>query len=433
MMIKVIWWAIKILAICILVAVISSQEGNTEIVWIGWKMEIPTSILVGGLIILILTILWIYNLWKMILNFPNRIINLIKENRQKSGYNALAYGLVASSAGDVESAKKYAAQAEKLLDNRDLTEMLSAHAAHLSGDKSAAYKYFSNLADRKNTEFHGHLGLMRLSLDNNKKKEALAHARKASFLQPRNPKLNSMLVIMEAQQRNYSESIVALQKARRIGSIDESRAQSLGAALYTKTGFKNLEKNELSDAEKSFGYALREKTDFIPAVIALSKIFIGNNKDRKALSLLSKTWKNQPHPEIANTLKLVWKNERASSNIAKLVDLTEDNADAQARYIIADEAISAGLTGEAKEQLSKVLSEDYNTLYYQLKSRLADKNNDKSSSNQELEKALNASPNHRWSCGSCGTSSEIWKISCENCDKIGTLDWLSPPNTSKIS
>ena len=56
MMIKVIWWAIKILAICLLVAVISSQEGNTEIVWIGWKMEIPTSILVGGLIILILTI-----------------------------------------------------------------------------------------------------------------------------------------------------------------------------------------------------------------------------------------------------------------------------------------------------------------------------------------------------------------------------------------
>ena len=218
----------------------------------------------------------------------------------------------------------------------------------MSGDKGAAYKYFSNLADRKNTEFHGHLGLMRLSLDNNKKKEALAHARKASLLQPRNPKLNSMLVIMEAQQKNYSEAIVALQKARRIGSIGESRAQSLGAALHTKIGFDNLEKNELSDAEKSFGFALREKTDFIPAVIALSKIFIGNNNDRKALSLLSKTWKNQPHPEIANTLKLIWKNERASSNIAKLIDLTEDNADAQARYIIADEAISAGLTGEAK-------------------------------------------------------------------------------------
>ncbi len=126
-------------------------------------MEIPTSILVGGLIILILIILWIYNLWKMLLELPSKISRLLRENRQKSGYNALAYGLVASSAGDVESAQKFAAQAKRLLDNKDLTEMLSAHAAHLSGDKSAAYKYFKSLADRKNTKFQG-LGILELLL-----------------------------------------------------------------------------------------------------------------------------------------------------------------------------------------------------------------------------------------------------------------------------
>ena len=133
MIFKVIWWSIKIISVCLLVALISNQEGNTEIIWIGWKMEIPTSILVGGLIILILIILWIYNLWKMLLELPSKISRLLRENRQKSGYNALAYGLVASSAGDVESAQKFAAQAKRLLDNKDLTEMLSAHAAHLSG------------------------------------------------------------------------------------------------------------------------------------------------------------------------------------------------------------------------------------------------------------------------------------------------------------
>ena len=118
MIFKVIWWSIKIISVCLLVALISNQEGNTEIIWIGWKMEIPTSILVGGLIILILIILWIYNLWKMILELPSKISRLLRENRQKSGYNALAYGLVASSAGDVESAQKFAAQAKRLLDNR---------------------------------------------------------------------------------------------------------------------------------------------------------------------------------------------------------------------------------------------------------------------------------------------------------------------------
>ena len=122
MIFKVIWWSIKIIAVCLLVAIISNQEGITEIEWIGWKMEVPTSILIGGLIILILVILWIYNLWKIILNLPSKIFRMIRENRQKSGYNALAYGLVASSAGDVESAQKYAAQAKRLLDNKELTQ-----------------------------------------------------------------------------------------------------------------------------------------------------------------------------------------------------------------------------------------------------------------------------------------------------------------------
>mgnify|MGYP001367418222 CR=1 FL=1 len=120
MIFKVIWWSIKIIAVCLLVAIISNQEGISEIEWIGWKMEVPTSILIGGLIILILIILWIYNLWKIILNLPSKIFRMIRENRQKSGYNALAYGLVASSAGDVESAQKYAAQAKRLLDNKEL-------------------------------------------------------------------------------------------------------------------------------------------------------------------------------------------------------------------------------------------------------------------------------------------------------------------------
>ena len=193
MIFKVIWWSVKIIAVCFLVAIISNQEGITEIEWIGWKMEVPTSILIGGLIILILIILWIYNLWKIILNLPSKIFRIIRENRQKNGYNALAYGLVASSAGDVESAQKYAAQAKRLLDNKELTEMLSAHAAHLSGDKNAALEYFNSLSERKNTKFHGQLGLMRLAIDNNNHDEALNRARIASNIQPRNPKLNRFL------------------------------------------------------------------------------------------------------------------------------------------------------------------------------------------------------------------------------------------------
>ena len=57
MIFKVIWWSIKIIAVCLLVAIISNQEGITEIEWIGWKMEVPTSILIGSFSIVVLRML----------------------------------------------------------------------------------------------------------------------------------------------------------------------------------------------------------------------------------------------------------------------------------------------------------------------------------------------------------------------------------------
>ena len=275
----------------------------------------------------------------------------------------------------------------------------------------------------QNLKFHGQLGLMRLAIENNDHDEALIRARAANSIQPRNPKLNSLLLMMEAKKENFEEAIEVLQKGRRIGSIEEEKAQNLAASLHTKIGMKKLEENQLSEAEKSFALALREKTDFIPAVISLSKIFIGKDNQRKALSLLSKVWKIKPHPEIAQTLKLIWKNERASVNIANLINLTEDNANSQARLIIADEAISAGLKGEANDQLSKISTEQHNKTYHQLMSRLADQSNDKTKSNQELEKALEANPSQAWACSSCGFSYDFWSIKCINCDNIGSIEW----------
>ena len=55
MIIRLIWWSL-IISICIIVAFIANQEGNSQIVWVGWKMEIPTSILFGGFLLLIIII-----------------------------------------------------------------------------------------------------------------------------------------------------------------------------------------------------------------------------------------------------------------------------------------------------------------------------------------------------------------------------------------
>ena len=60
-------------------------------------------------------------------------------------------------------------------------------------------------------------------------------------------------------------------------------------------------------------------------------------------------------------------------------------------------------------------------------SRIADQSNDKTKSNQELEKALNKL-SQAWVCNSCGFSYDFWSIKCSNCDNIGSIECPKNPS-----
>ena len=432
MFLSIIWWILRLSIVAIIVGILSVQEGLSEIEWIGWKISISTSFLIGLIFFIILLSIWFNNIWNLIIDTPNKILSALRDKRQQDGYKALAYGLFASSAGDIEGTKKYALKAHKLLKNPDLTEMLSAHAAHLAGDKIAAKNYFNNLSTRDSTEFHGHLGLMRLAIEEFDHEKALLHARKSAILQPRNPKIFALLVKMEARSNNFIEAYKALQSGRRIGSFSEKRAAKLSSSLQTAIGFSELEKNNINDAQKFFTSALRENNNFLPAALNLSKIFIGQGYKSKALKFLKNIWNSNPHPDIIKALKLVWEEKRASGVVSKFIDITNDKIGSQARLLIADEALSAGLIGEASDQLNKISEDEYDSYYFHLKSRIADINDDKVSSSKALEQAFDAPRKFNWNCSSCGTSSKNWEINCQSCEEVGTIDWQAPPDTIKI-
>ena len=432
MFLSIIWWILRLSIVAIIVGILSVQEGLSEIEWIGWKISISTSFLIGLIFFIILLSIWFNNIWNLIIDTPNKILSALRDKRQQDGYKALAYGLFASSAGDIEGTKKYALKAHKLLKNPDLTEMLSAHAAHLAGDKIAAKNYFSNLSTRDSTEFHGHLGLMRLAIEEFDHEKALLHARKSAILQPRNPKIFALLVKMEARSNNFIEAYKALQSGRRIGSFSEKRAAKLSSSLQTAIGFSELEKNNINDAQKFFTSALRENSNFLPAALNLSKIFIGQGYKSKALKFLKNIWNSNPHPDIIKALKLVWEEKRASGVVSKFIDITNDKIGSQARLLIADEALSAGLIGEASDQLNKISEDEYDSYYFHLKSRIADINDDKVSSSKALEQAFDAPRKFNWNCSSCGTSSKNWEINCQSCEEVGTIDWQAPPDNIKI-
>ena len=102
-----------------------------------------------GLIVLILVALAILKLLgflaalvRFLLGDETAISRYFSRGRERRGFDALSDGLMALAAGDAHAANKQAAKAEKLLNRPELTQLLTAQAAELSGDRGRTYEAY---------------------------------------------------------------------------------------------------------------------------------------------------------------------------------------------------------------------------------------------------------------------------------------------------
>jgi uncharacterized membrane-anchored protein len=157
---------------------LGAQPGMLQLEWLGWQLEMRTSLAVAILVILALALVFIDRLFRGLLGLPSWLGRNLSRRRTESGHRALTLGLMAVSAGEPDEARRQAARAQRLLAAPQLTDLLSAQAAHMSGDHKAAGRYFTSLTRDRDTAFLGHIGLARLALENDQPDQALAAARR---------------------------------------------------------------------------------------------------------------------------------------------------------------------------------------------------------------------------------------------------------------
>ena len=124
--------------VALVVSWFNQQTGESQIQWLGYEIQISTSLLVGFVIAFAVLVMLFDRLWRLIRNWPKMMAHGWQYRRRTNGERALGLGLVALAAGDSRSAQKQARKAEKLLGRGLLPDLLAAQAAHLAGDKNAA-------------------------------------------------------------------------------------------------------------------------------------------------------------------------------------------------------------------------------------------------------------------------------------------------------
>ena len=403
---------------------LAGQGGESRIDWLGYRIEIRTSLLIAALVSLALLILLVDRLLSYLVMLPTRLTRGIRLRRREEGDQAVAIGLVAAAVGDGSEAAKQARRARRLTGPTTLTGLLDAQIATMKGDTDAAGRFFDGLTGNRATAWLGHAGTMRLKTEAGDDGAAL-EAGRAAFASRRNePGLARALFVLEAREGNWPEAIDALKIVLRRAKkgVERKEAETAMAVLYHQLAANSG--NPLKHLEKALGH----DPGLVPAAVQAVEALMEKGATRKATSLLEKSFLAGPHPDVAALLIEHWPGSEAA-NLARLMRLADRGGNrSEAVGACASVAVRLQLWGEAKRLAERIPEEERDA---QIWSILADvgrnppegKRGDWPVVEECLARAAAAPRSAGWTCGRCGHLTDRWQAHCAQCDGFAALQW----------
>ena len=478
MFIRLVWLILLVLVAGALASWLASQPGMLQLEWLGYQLEMRTSLAVALVVVLGLIVIFADRLLRGLLDLPGLLGRNLARRRAAQGHRALALGMIAVSAGEPAEARRQASRAQRLLSAPQLTDLLSAQAANLSGDHRAAGRYFTSLTGNADTAFLGHIGLARLALEDDRSDDALAEAQKALSLRPKSALAARQVMVLQAERGNWDAALPALNvmalnvptpqmktpntKApnTKAGADDEDAQviARLRAALNfllaregvpefmgaESTGGGFMETGSSGPVHSSTAHsstvnqlqtALAAWPAFWPAAILLADIHLAAAAPRKAVKSLEAAFRVMPHAAIATRLQTAW-NSNEGKTVARLLKLVAASGDTahEARSVVAAVALAHGLTGEAGRLIGEIPDAERDAATWRLAAQLAESgdNPDPAAANKALRMAGEAPRPRRWQCTSCQQLHDRWQAHCAGCAGFATLDWRRPDGLSPL-
>ena len=409
---------------------LAGQGGESRIDWLGYRIELRTSLLVSALVALAILVLLLDRLLSYLVMLPARLTRGIRLRRREEGEHAVALGLVAAAVGDSGEAAKQARRARRLAGPTTLTGLLDAQVATMNGNTDAAGRFFDRLADNRATAWLGHAGTMRLKSDAGDDLAAL-EAGRAAFASRRNePGLARALFVLEAREGNWLEAIDALKVVLRHAKRGAGRkeAQTAMAVLYRELAGESAANGEPGEALKHLEKALGHDPGLVPAALQAAEALLEKGAARKATALLERAFLDSPHPDVAALLIGHWPGSEAA-NLARLMRLADKGGNrAEAIGTCASIAVRLQLWGEAKGLAERIPEEERDA---QLWSILAEVGRNRPKSKRSawpvaeecLARAAAAPRSAGWTCSQCRHLMDQWQAHCIQCGGFAALEW----------
>ncbi|WP_371224866.1 heme biosynthesis protein HemY [Roseovarius sp. 2305UL8-3] len=443
------WSIIKIFIFVALVAAAAfgagyllELDGGVRIQMAGLEFNLTPLMTVIALLVLMLAIWLILKLASLliaVLKFINgdetALSRYFSRNRQEKGYKALSEGIMALASGEGDVAMAKAGKAEKYLRKPALTNLITAQAAEMKGDRRKAEEVYKRLLTNEKTRFVGVRGIMRQKLSDGDTETALKLAETAFALKPRHVEVQDTLLQLQAQTEDWKGARDTLRAKLKYGSLPRDVHKRRDAVLALSEAKDVLDDGKDIEAREAAIEANRLSPDLVPAAVMAARSYIEQGKKRYAVRVVRKAWGVQPHPDLAAAFAEIEPDETAEQRIKRFGKLTSAQPNhRETKLLNAELHIAAEDFPAARRALGDLAETDPDARALTIMAAI-ERGEGASDAVVKgwLARALSAPRGPQWVCDNCHHIHAEWAPACDNCQSFDTLSWTAPPEAAVAS
>ena len=349
-------------------------------------------------------------------------------SRERKGYEALADGLMALASGEGRTAMAKAARAEKFLARPELTNLITAQAAEMSGDTRKAQEVYKTLLADERTRFVGVRGIMKQKLAEGDTATAMKLAEKAFALKPRHEETQDVLLKLQAGAQDWAGARGTLGAKLKYGALPKDVYRRRDAVLALSEAKGVLDEGRDIEAREAAIEANRLSPDLIPAAVMAAQGYIAQDLPKYASRLLVKAWQAQPHPDLAAAFAAIHPDETPQERLKRFRKLTKHQpSHPETRMLLAELYIAAEDFPEARRALGGLAENEPTQRSLTLMAAIErGEGAEDTVIRAWLARAVTASRGPQWVCDNCHNIHPAWAPVCSHCEAFDTLSWKVP-------
>ena len=437
------WSLVKVLLFVTIIAVLTlgagyllDTGGGLRLAVAGWEFTLGPlqAVIVACVVVLLIwLVMRLFALIVAVLRFLNgdetAISRYFDRNRERKGYQALADGMMALASGEPRTAMARAARAERYLGDPQLTTLLTAQAAELSGDATRATEAYKALLNDERTRFVGVRGLLKQKIAEGDMETALKLAEKAYALKPRHAETQDTLLHLQSGQADWKGARATLGAKLRSGSLPRDVYRRRDAVLALQEARTVIDENASIEAREAAIEANRLSPDLIPAAAMAARGLIAKGDRKGAARVLKKAWSAQPHPDLAAAFAEIEPEETPADRVKRFKALTAIKPENdETKLLLAELNLAAEDFPTARRALGDIATRHPTRRSLAIMAAVErGEGSDEAVVRGWLARALTAPRGPQWCCDTCQAIHAQWQPVCANCAGFDTLSWREPP------